>query len=95
MAKRAMTRRAVVVAGVAVGLLLGTSGAASAGQPVVQACVGTTFSGAAAALPGGELGQTIRAFAQDPMGRPGIGDGIQAVQAGAVPDEVAVNTCND
>ena len=95
MAKRATVRRAMLVAGVAVGFLFGTSGAAGAGEPVVQACVGTTFSDAAAALPGGDLGQVVRGFAQAPDARPGIGDGIQAVQAGDVPDDVAVNTCND
>jgi len=68
---------------------------ANAAQPVVQACVGTTFSQAAAALPGGQLGQIVVGFAQDPNSPPGLGDGIQALQAGQVPDDAAVNTCND
>jgi hypothetical protein len=35
-------------------------------------------------------------FAQDPnLPPPGLGDGIQALQAGVVPDEVVPNTCND
>jgi hypothetical protein len=69
--------------------------AAGAAKPVVQACVGSTFAQTAAALPGGDLGQTIRGFAQAPEDRPGIGDGIQALQAGVVDDDTAANTCND
>ena len=79
----------IVIAGVC-----GSASAAGAAKPAVQACVGTTFSDAAAALPGGLLGQVVRSFAQDPTSKPGLGDGIQAVQAGVVPDEVVVNACN-
>jgi hypothetical protein len=35
-------------------------------------------------------------FAQDPnLPPPGLGDGIQALQAGQVPDDLVPNTCND
>ena len=88
-------RRGAVIAGVLAGVVLGTGGVAGAGEPVVQACVGTTFSAAAQDLPPGDLGQLIVAFAQAPdTAHPGLGDGIQNLQAGMVPDEVAVNTCN-
>jgi hypothetical protein len=88
-------RRGVVATGVLAGVVLGSGGVAGAGEPVFQACVGTTFSDAAAALPPGDLGGTIVGFAQAPdTAHPGLGDGIQELQAGLVPDEVAPNTCN-
>jgi hypothetical protein len=91
--KLSMARKAafslLVVAGVCV-----PAAAASAAKPVVQACVGTTYSDAAHALTPGDLGQVVRSFAQDPGSPPGLGDGIQGVQAGLVPDEVVLNACN-
>jgi hypothetical protein len=80
-----------------------TVGAAQAGasEPVVQGCVGSTFSDAAHVLhdselaPPGFLGQIVSGFAQQPDGQPGQGDGIQLLQAGVVPDSIAVNTCDD
>ena len=39
-------------------------------------------------------GQLVVGFAQDPFSRPGLGDGIQLLQAGLVPDEVVPNNCN-
>jgi len=81
----------VIVAGVS----LAPTGAAFASQPVVPNCVGTTFSGAAHALEPGALGAVVTGFAQAPDGQPGLGDGILALQAGGVPDEIANNTCND
>ena len=93
-----MSNRRLVKAGVSVlfvaGLVGGTASAAGAAQPVVQACVGASFSEGAAALPGGDLGQTVRGLAQAPDEAPGIGNGIQATQAGEVPDDVAINACN-
>ena len=76
------------------GVCGGFASAAGAAQPVVQACVGTTLSGAALALPPGSVGAAVRGFAQDPTSPPGIGDGIQALQAGLVSDDVVLNTCN-
>ena len=70
----------------------GMVSAANAAEPAVGACVGTTFSSLATAGP--RLGQGVKGFAQDPTNRPGLGDGIQALQAGLVPDEVVPNTCN-
>jgi hypothetical protein len=91
---RSRIRKVPILLAVAAGVCGGFASAAGAAQPVVKACVGTTFSGAAAALPPGGVGQAVRGFAQDPTTRPGIGDGIQALQAGLVPDDVVVNTCN-
>ena len=43
----------------------------------------------------GAFGAGVVGVAQDPNLRPpGLGDGIQAPQAGQVPDEVVPNTCN-
>jgi hypothetical protein len=86
-------RYVVGTAAIAVGTL-GISTAAGASTPVVTGCVGVTFSDAAHASVRGSFGQTIRGFAHEPDGRRGLGDGIQLVQAGHVPDEVAINACN-
>jgi len=92
-------RKLIVACLVAAGAVTGVAGEAGASQPVVQACVGATFSGAAHALheagaPPGSLGAIVSGFAQQDDGHPGLGEGIQAIQAGLVPDEVAVNACN-
>jgi hypothetical protein len=73
----------------AVGLLAPAAGAAT---PAVQACVGSTFS--AGAHEPGPLGQVVSVFAQVPDGF-GLGNAIQALQAGLVPDALVPNTCND
>ena len=44
----------------------------------------------------GAIGAGVVGFTQDPnVPPPGLGDGIQALQAGQVPDEVVQNPCND
>ncbi len=73
----------------ACGMVASTAGAAT---PVVRGCVGSTFSSLATAGP--RLGQGVRGFAQDPTTKPGLGDGIQSLQAGQVGDDVVLNTCN-
>ena len=71
-------------------------GVAHASQPAVQACVGSTFSQDVQAVTasGGIPGQQVRAFVQAPDGQPGLGDGIQQLQAGQVSQNVIPNTCN-
>ena len=70
--------------------------AASAGKPANQACLGQTDSALASDQPfPGAFGHGVVGFAQAPDGSPGLGNGIQAVQAGVVPDAVVPNTCND
>jgi hypothetical protein len=91
---RSRIRNVAVSVAIVAGVCGGFASAVGAAQPVVQACVGTTFSGAAAALPPGGVGQAVVGFAQDPGSRPGIGDGIQALQAGLVSEDVVPNTCN-
>jgi hypothetical protein len=69
------------------------TGVAGASQPANQACVGESLSALASDQPApGAFGQTTRFFAQLPGPH---GQNIQAFQAGAVPDEVVPNTCND
>ena len=43
----------------------------------------------------GSFGAGASGLAQDPSGRPGLGDFAQAALAGLIPDEVLPNTCND
>ncbi len=65
-------------------------------QPANQACIGKSYSALATTQPfPGAFGGGVRGFAQDPNTAPGLGDGVQAVQAGVVPDDVVPNTCND
>jgi len=84
-------------AALAAGITLGAGSVAGAGEPRTQACVGQSLSALASDQPGpGAFGAAVRGFAQDPnLPPPGIGDGIQALQAGFVPDELVPNTCND
>jgi hypothetical protein len=95
------TRRAIVrvvlAAGLAAGVVLASGSTAGAGQPANQACVGESLSALATNQPApGAFGAGVRGFAQDPtLPPPGLGDGIQALQAGVVPDDVVLNTCND
>ena len=76
------------------------TGVAGAGEPVNPACYGESISALATEQPfPGAFGGAVVGFAQAPpdefLPLPGLGDGVQAVQAGLVPDEVVPNTCND
>jgi hypothetical protein len=58
--------------------------------------VGESLSALASSQPfPGAFGQAVKGFAQTPDDRAGLGDGIQAFQAGDVGDDVVPNTCND
>lgn len=93
-----MRRR--IAAAVVAGALLGGVGfvdAAGAAKPANQACIGDLFGGFArengGPVPG--AGEVVRDFAvNQPFGLT-FGEGIQALQAGEVPDEVQPNSCND
>ena len=89
--------RTAVAAGLAAGITLASSNGAGAGEPANQACVGDSLSALATTQPfPGAFGAAVAGFAQDPnLPPPGLGDGIQALQAGLVPDDVVPNTCND
>ncbi|MET1000572.1 MAG: hypothetical protein ABWZ15_02070 [Acidimicrobiia bacterium] len=90
-------KRFVALSSISVIAVLGlTAGVADAGEPASQACVGESLSALAMNQPApGAFGGGVRGFAQAPDARPGLGDGIQALQAGVVPDDVVPNTCND
>jgi hypothetical protein len=72
-----------------VGVLVGP---ASAGPPATHGCVGASVSANAQAMH--PYGQFISQVA--PRSEFGsVGDAVQLVQAGAIPDSVYWNTCND
>jgi hypothetical protein len=80
---------------VAAGLVGALAAPASAAKPANHACVGESLSTLATSQTApGEFGAAASGFAQDPNGRPGLGDLVQAGQAGLIPDEVLPNTCN-
>ena len=88
--KRSHAICAVALAVVATGV-----GSVEAAEPANQACLGTSFSALATGQAPGVFGARVVGFAQDPGSRPGLGDGIQVLQAGVVPDGAVPNTCND
>jgi hypothetical protein len=92
--KEAPMRRTLLRATAALVLAGGLVGAAAspafASKPVKRACVGSTFA-TAEAFP---LGQLVRSFSQAPDDRAGLGEGIQGLQAGEIPDSLVANTCN-
>ena len=86
-------RKLLVGAVIAGAFVIGVDvGASSAAQPAAQGCVGETISANAHAFhPYGQavlVPNTPRNF----FGT--VGDAVNAVQAGQVPDEVFPNTCN-
>ena len=65
----------------------------AASQPEPASCLGESFS----AFAGPGFGQGVVFFAQvgGPLNtQPGLGDAIQNIHAGVVPDSVFPNTCN-
>jgi len=94
-------KRRIVSAVFAFGLIGGGVGVAGAGvagaaEPNNQACVGESLSVLASNQPfPGAFGAAVSGFAQFPDGQPGLGNAIQALQAGVVPDEIVPNTCNN
>jgi hypothetical protein len=89
-------KRMIVSVVFAFGLLAGGVGVAGAAEPNNQACVGESLSVLASNQPApGAFGQAVVGFAQFPVGQPGLGDAIQALQAGVVPDNIVPNTCNN
>ncbi len=91
--------RTAIALAMSIGGTLGLSALAAAPanavQPVIQACVGTTFSGNATNSPPGSIGQGISAFAQSRLDTaPGLGDGIHDLQLGNLSDSLVPNTCN-
>ena len=73
------------------GMLMGAV-PAKAATPIEPSCMGASVSAFSTTYP--RPGSVYREFAQDPVSLPGLGDSVQAVQAGIVPDEVFPNVCN-
>lgn len=92
-AKGTPVTRLIIGFALAAGIYAG-AGTALAAQPVQQACMGTTVSSGAQAIQ--PYGAVVSGFAQvsGDGNRPGVGDDIQLLQAGAIPDSVFPNTCN-
>jgi hypothetical protein len=88
-------KKSIIAGALAAAVTSVTVGSASAAQPRVQACIGTTSSANAQFL--GGVGEVRSGFAtdQDGFGGPGFGAEMQVLQAGLVPDFIAPNTCND
>ena len=85
-----MKRFAVVVFTVAA--LVISAAPAAAAAPNHQACLGTTVSSAAQTIP--DYGALVAGVARSgPV--LGVGDDVQAILAGQVPDALFPNTCND
>ena len=62
-------------------------GAAFAGKPANQACLGHDFSGYAKNLPWSDIVKSLTDG--------GVGGEVQAHLAGQVPDSIIPNSCND
>ncbi len=84
--------RILVLAISAAGWIVMAAPLAGAATPASQACLGSSVSSFSSEHV--RSGWLYRDFAQDPNDRPGLGDGVQAFQAGLIPDEVFPNTCN-
>ena len=80
-----------VVAGLMTLALSLSGNAALAGQPSNQACLGHDVA-ARASRDGAALGAFLSEIATSTQG---LGDEVQAHQAGLIPDSASPNTCND
>jgi len=89
-------KRFLIATGIAFVTVASVAGAVDARTPANRGCYGESISALASdqAVPGG-FGAAVVGFAQAPDERPGLGDGVQLLQAGDVGDEVVVNSCND
>jgi hypothetical protein len=99
MRRRALKRLFVVLSISLLAALGLNTGVAGAGEPENQGCYGESISFLATSQPSpGDFGAGVVGFAQAPpdefLPLPGLGDGVQALQAGLVPDQVVLNTCN-
>jgi hypothetical protein len=72
--------------------VLSSATAASAAQPAVKGCVGSTISSAAHVVQ--PYGQFVKLFAQDSQSHPGVSDNVHTLAAGGYTDAQFPNTCN-
>jgi hypothetical protein len=89
--------RVAVAAGLAAGITLASGTSAGAGEPANRARIGGQLlcPGDHPTVPGRVRGRGQRVRPDPSLPPPGLGEGIQALQAGVVPDDVVPNTCND
>jgi hypothetical protein len=73
--------------------VLAAAGSASASPPANQACIGTTVSVNAKVFQPNYGSFISSVTPRNDFGT--LGDAVQAVKAGLVPDEIYPNTCND
>ena len=86
-------RKLVLGCTVVAAAVLTAAAPASATRPAVKACVGSTVSANAQAFQP-NYGAFISSVApRNDLGS--VGDAVQLVKAGLVPDELYPNTCND
>jgi len=83
-----MAKRLGFLSGMTLALVLAAP--VAAGQPANHACFGGSVSVAAEA--GGDFGAFVAAVARENVG---VGQAVQDIQAGLVPDEAFPNACND
>ena len=89
-------KRVVVCASVTFVAVVAVAAPVNAGPPAKKGCHGESISALASDQPApGSFGAAVVGFAQAADGRPGLGDGVQALHAGLVSDDVVPNTCND
>ena len=88
-------KRSLAVGAVTLAVLAASASTARAAEPANRACVGSSLSTLANGQDPGVFGENVVSFAQEPGSSPGLGDGIQLLQAGVVDDGVVPNTCND
>jgi hypothetical protein len=97
MRRRALKRLFIVLSISLLAALGLNTGVAGAAEPEIQGCYGDSIS-ALANHSAGAFGAGTVGFAQqepnDVAPLPGLGDGVQLLQAGEVPDVVVPNTCN-
>jgi hypothetical protein len=83
-----MTKRLGFLSGITLALALAAP--VAAGQPANHACFGETVRVAAHA--GADFGAFVAGVARENVG---VGQAVQDIQAGLVPDEAFPNACND
>lgn len=83
--------RVAAVASLSTMLFIG-SGGAQAATPTKHGCFGASVS--ALAAPSRPFGDFVSDTARNPEDAPGVGDAVQLVQAGNVPDAAFPNACN-
>ena len=87
-------KKIIISSALAASAIAVSAGSVSAGKPVVQACVGQSVSANAKALQ--PYGYNFLSTVAPRNNFGSLGDAVQALQAGGLPDEAGYpNTCDD